>query len=249
MTTRDEAIDITVDDQRIASTLVTPGTLVPGVLFVHGWGGSQEKYLARARQIAALGCVCLTFNLRGHAETEPQHETVTREDNLRDLIAAYDVLVRQPMVDKASIAVVGSSYGAYLAAILTALRPVRWLALRVPALYKDEDWALPKQQLKKYGLDAFRRRSVSPEENRALRACAAFEGDVLVIESERDDIIPHPVIANYLAAFERAHSLTYRVIEGADHGLSEEPWQQAFTTLLVNWATEMVLGARESRAP
>ena len=75
MTTRDEAIDIMVDDQRIAGTLVT---LIPGVLFVHGWGGSQEKYLARARQIAALGCVCLTFNLRGHAETEPQHETVTR---------------------------------------------------------------------------------------------------------------------------------------------------------------------------
>src|SRR5215212_8563606 len=213
MTTRDESIDIAVDDQRIAGTLVTPDTLVPGVLFVHGWSGSQEKYLARTRQIAALGCVCLTFNLRGHAETEPQHETITREDNLRDLLAAYDVLAGQPMVDKASIAVVGSSYGAYLAAILTELRPVRWLALRVPALYRDEDWALPKQQLKKYGLDAFRRRSVSPEENRALRACAAFEGDVLVIESERDDIIPHPVIANYLAAFERAHSLTYPVIE------------------------------------
>jgi pimeloyl-ACP methyl ester carboxylesterase len=90
---------------------------------------------------------------------------------------------------------------------------------------------------------------VSPDENRALRACAAFEGDVLVVESERDDIIPHPVIANYLAAFGSAHSLTYRVIEGADHGLSEEPWQQAFTTLLVNWATEMVLGAREGGVP
>ena len=48
MTTRDEAVDITVDDQRIAGTLVTPDTLIPGVLFVHGWGGSQEKYLARA---------------------------------------------------------------------------------------------------------------------------------------------------------------------------------------------------------
>jgi hypothetical protein len=57
--------------------------------------------------------------------------------------------------------------------------------------------------------------------------------------------VPHPAIANYLAAFERAHSLTYRVIEGADHGLSEKPWQQAYTSLLVNWATEMVLGARE----
>jgi uncharacterized protein len=245
MTTRDEAVEIAVDDQRIAGTLVAPGTLIPGVLFVHGWGGNQQHYLARARQIAALGCVCLTFNLRGHAETEPQHETVTREDNLRDLVAAYDLLAGQPMVDRASIAVVGSSYGAYLAAILTSLRPVRWLALRVPALYKDEDWALPKQQLKKYGLAAYRRLAISPDENRALGACAAFEGDVLIVESEHDDIIPHPVIANYMAAFEKAHSLTYRVIEGADHGLSEEPWQQAFTTLLVNWATEMVLGARE----
>jgi fermentation-respiration switch protein FrsA (DUF1100 family) len=49
MTTRDEAIDIRVDDQRIAGTLVTPDTLIPGVLFVHGWGGSQETYLARGR--------------------------------------------------------------------------------------------------------------------------------------------------------------------------------------------------------
>jgi pimeloyl-ACP methyl ester carboxylesterase len=193
--------------------------------------------------------VCLTFNLRGHAETEPQHETVTREDNLRDLVAAYDVLASQRIVDKKSITVVGSSYGAYLAAILTELRPVRWLALRVPALYKDEDWAVPKQQLKKYELAAYRRRVISPDENRALGACAAFRGDVLIVESEHDDIIPHPVVANYMAAFERAHSLTYRVIEGADHGLSKEPWQEAFTTLLINWATEMVLGAREAGAP
>jgi len=71
---------------------------------------------------------------------------------------------------------------------------------------------------------------------------------VLIVESEHDDIIPHPGIANYMAAFEKARSLTYRVIKGADHGLSEEPWQQAFTTLLVNWATEMVLGAREGGA-
>ena len=92
MATHDDEIDIVVEGQHIAGTLVSPATLVPGVLFVHGWGGSQQHYLARARQIAALGCVCLTFNLRGHAETELQHETVTREDNLRDLLAAYDLL-------------------------------------------------------------------------------------------------------------------------------------------------------------
>ena len=69
-----------------------------------------------------------------------------------------------------------------------------------------------------------------------------------MVESEHDDIVPHPVIANYRAAFEQARSLTYRVIEGADHGLSEERWQQAYTALLVGWAGEMVLGAREGEA-
>src|SRR5215204_4007742 len=104
MTTRDERIDIPVDDQRISGTLVTPATLVPGVLFLHGWGGTQEQYLARAREIAALGCVCLTVDLRGHAGTEAQKETVTREDNLRDALAAYDTFTRHPSVDQQAIA-------------------------------------------------------------------------------------------------------------------------------------------------
>jgi uncharacterized protein len=248
MATRDDLIDIPVDDQHIAGTLVTPATTLPGVLFVHGWGGNQEQYLARAREIAALGCICLTINLRGHGRTEAQRKTITREDSLRDVMAAYDALAHHTAVDDSAIAVVGSSYGGYLAAILSSLRPVRWLALRVPALYKDEDWALPKQQLKKYDLATYRRGPVSPEENRALGASAAFEGDVLIIESEHDDIVPHAVIENYLAAFKKAHSLTYRVIEGADHALSEESWQQAYTSHLVNWATEMVIGAREGGA-
>jgi hypothetical protein len=102
--------------------------------------------------------------------------------------------------------------------------------------------------LKKYGLSDYRRGRVSPDENRALWACAAFRGDALIVESELDEIIPHPVIENYLAAFKGARSLTYRAIEGADHALSEEPWQQAYTSLLLNWATEMVLGAREEGA-
>ncbi len=242
---RDEEIEIPVDDQRIAGTLVSPATLAPGILFVHGWGVDRDTYLPRAREIAALGCVCLAFDLRGHAATEDQRDSVTREDNMRDVVAAYDALAKHPVVDPSAMAVVGSSYGGYLAAVLTALRPVQFLALRVPALYKNEDWALPKQQLREYGLDAFRRGPVSPDENRALGACAEFEGDALVVASEHDDTIPRPVIANYVAAFRKVRSLTYRVIAGADHALSEQPWQQAYTSALLNWATEMVLSARE----
>ena len=81
----------------------------------------------------------------------------------------------------------GSSYGGYLAALLTALRPVKWLALRVPALYKDSDWSVPKLRLRtEQGLVQFRQQPVRTDESKALRACSAFAGDVLIVESEHD---------------------------------------------------------------
>jgi uncharacterized protein len=252
MNLREQAVDIAVDRQHIEGTLLVPAERrerTPGVLFVHGWGGNREQYLARARTVAALGCACLTFDLRGHQATQSQHETVTREDSLHDVVAAYDVLARVGHVDTARMALVGSSYGAYIGALATALRPVHWLALRAPALYKDTDWELPKRKLH---LDpdfgSYRRRAHRAVDNRALEACARFEGDVLVVESEHDSIVPHPVIANYLSAFANARSLTYRVIEGADHGLTHGSCKQAYTDLLVTWMKEMTAGARGAPA-
>lgn len=245
-TTRDDALEIAVGDQHIAGTLVTPGTLIPGVVFVHGWGGSQLQYVARAREVAALGCICLTFDMRGHARTQEQLKTVTREDNLTDLVAAYDVLTKQRGVDASSMAVIGSSYGGYLATILTSMRPVRWLVLRAPALYKDSEWTLPKDQLRMLQqLDAYRRMAVQTSDSRALRACAEYTGHALLVESEKDSIIPAQVIANYRQALKvSAASVTHQLLEGADHALSGEACQQAYTTLLVGWLTEMIRGAR-----
>jgi dienelactone hydrolase len=151
---------------------------------------------------------------------EGPHDTVSRQEGLRDILVAYDFLAAQHNVDADSIAVVGSSYGGYLAALLTALRPVKWLALRAPALYKDSEWTLPKHRLMgEQKLELYRRQAVRPDESRALRACTAFTGDVLVVESEQDTVVPHQVVVNYREACISARSLTYRVI-GADHALS-----------------------------
>src|SRR5436309_14685144 len=104
MSTHDIKLHVTVESgQSIAATLVVPGTVVPGILFLHGWGGSQEQYLARAREIAALGCIALTVDFRGHAANADERHTVSREDNLHDALAAYDRLVAHHPVDASSI--------------------------------------------------------------------------------------------------------------------------------------------------
>jgi dipeptidyl aminopeptidase/acylaminoacyl peptidase len=234
-----KTVSIAVDDQHINGKLLQPPDANgrhPAVLFVHGWGSSQRRSIGKAKQLVQAGFACLTFNLRGHARTVEQRETVTRAQNLRDVIAAYDLLAAQSEVDAECIAVVGGSYGGYLATLLTAERDVRALALRAPALYKDGDFDRPKRQLNlDPDLPAYRRRRLEPADNIALAAAARFDGDVLVVESEHDTVIPHPVISNYLRAFGAAGSVEHEVITDADHGLSQRGWRRAWGEVLVRW--------------
>jgi uncharacterized protein len=245
MPVHEEHLAIGVDGASLAATVVTPGVLNPGVLFVHGWGGSQEQYRARAKELASYGCVCLTFDLRGHVATQSYFTTVSREQNLADLEAAYDLLVSRPHVDRNAIAVVGSSYGGYLATILSTLRPVRWLALRAPALYRDEGWGHAKLQLHAdQDLAGYRSTLVPADRNRALAACGRFRGDLLLVSSEFDERVPQTVIRSYQDAANDCRSLTVRCIGGADHGLTRPGDQRAYTNILRAWFKEMLSGAR-----
>jgi hypothetical protein len=242
---RDDVIHITMRGRDLAGTLISPAPRMPGVLMVHGWGGSQRQYHDNAHQVAALGCVCLTFDLTGHVATASQRDTVSREENLHDVLAAYDFLAAHPLVERDSIAVVGSSYGGYLAALLTGHRPVRWLGLRAPAIYRDDDWMVPKRLLARVQhLAEYRRQPIEAEHNRALRACTQFTGDALIVESQHDEIVPSPVLASYRKACTHTHSLTYRVIQGADHSLTGEDAREAYASILAHWLEEMMLGAK-----
>jgi pimeloyl-ACP methyl ester carboxylesterase len=237
MAIHQENVTIPADGYAVCGTFISEQKdHHPGALFVHGWGASQEQCLPQANAVAELGCACLSFDLRGHGPTIDQRNRVSREDNLTDVIAAYDWLANRNDVEKSSIGIVGTSYGGYLAAIATIKRSISYLVLQAPAIYRDPDWLFPKVKLHEDpALIVYRRSVVSPNDNVALQACAAFTGDVLIIESQYDAIVPHPVSESYAAACAQARSLTCSVIANADHGLSEERWRNEYTSMLTKW--------------
>jgi pimeloyl-ACP methyl ester carboxylesterase len=152
-------------------------------------------------------------------------------------------------VDPAAVAIVGTSYGGYLAAIATQLRPVSFLVLRAPAIYRDIDWRQAKLELHQDPeLLVYRSRVVLWDDNKALRACAAFRGDALIVQSEHDDIVPGAVIESYARAFTHARSATRRLLAGADHGLAEERHRYEYELLLMNWLGDTVLARPRAEA-
>ena len=122
---------------------------------------------------------------------------------------------RHPHVDASAIAVVGSSYGGYLAAILTTMRPVRWLALaRAGALHRLRLGAAQAAAAPDQDLRAYRRSFVRADKNRALRACAAFKGDVLLSNRSTTTSSRRPSSPATAKPACTARSLTYRCMAG-----------------------------------
>ncbi len=206
------------------------GATKAGVLFLHGWKSSRRSYLPRAAAVTAdCGAECLAFDLSGHGDnaTAPA-ESFSPCRHLEETVAAYDELAAREGVDPGRIGVCGASYGGYLAALLVAERPVASLLVRAPALYPDAAFELPPV--------ARRTELVTSAEARPLRNLAAFPGPVLVVESERDEVIPHEVVAAYLAS---RPGIRYEVIAGAAHALSEPAWNEEFLRLILEWAREL----------
>src|SRR6266849_5516812 len=200
-----------------------------GILFVHGQGSSQIGYDHRARFASAeLEAVCLTFDLSGHGGDAARFDRFSVYEHLEDVVAAFDHLASHEAVDRAKVGVCGASYGGYLAALVTAHREVRRLLLRAPSLAGDVDF--PGRR---------REPSVSaeaPDGFDSLEILARYGGEVLIIESGQDEIIPMSHIAAYLRACSHAQ---HQVIPEAMHALTDPSWDEVFVKAIVRWFRDL----------
>jgi len=218
-------LSFTCADRVLAATLVSPASPTgAAVLFVHGLGSSRATNVERAAAVArAHSATCLAIDLGGHGDSTGRLTAMTPRQNLADIVAAHDALASVPGVDPARIGVCAASYGAYLAVLLTAFRPVARMLLRAPALYADDCFD--------QGL-SHRRPGDPTTAATPLAHLALFPGPVTLVESEHDEVIGRDVIAAYLAA----RPGTAHVIQpDARHALTDPTWRAEFQRIVVEF--------------
>lgn len=208
----------------------------PSIIFIHGWNGSEASNMPYIDLLTQKGYICMNFDLPGHGASDTARDTLSRKDYLEFILTKYDELAARNDIDKNKISVFGSSFGGYLAILLSSKRAVEQLALRVPANYMDDGFDQP-QTLSTGENDEvvlWRQNKLSRNDSMSLEALAQFEGNVLLVESEYDELLPHQAIQNYIDVIERENRLTYILMKDTQHHLESED-KEKFAQILYEW--------------
>lgn len=209
----------------------------PAILFIHGWTSDKSRSFQYAKDLIKLGYVVMLFDMRGHGVSEGDINTYTPKQFLKDCVEAYDYLVSLPEVDSQNISAVGSSFGGYLVSILSKQKILHNVVLRVPADYKKESFESLQVQNggKNPGVSEWRTKPRKFDETLALEAIHDFMGNILIIECEKDTLVPHQVIQNYVDAIQDKLKMKHIVVKNAPHSIKDGPFKDEVSRILVEW--------------
>ena len=210
-------------------------------MVLHGWRSEKDRYPERVKDIVESGFIALLIDLPGHGQSEGDIFKLVRKDFLEGVCGAYDYLVSLPEINKDLIGVEGSSFGGYLAILLTKERPIKWLSLKNPANYPDsgkEDPQVVVSDTIDHGI--WREQPMDASKNEAINALNQFKGKILLMQSEKDKIIPLQTFTNYLNSIFDKSKLTHVIIKDADHRTSVPKWENEYRRIHTEWFKQIL---------
>jgi pimeloyl-ACP methyl ester carboxylesterase len=206
-------------DNRIPWRLFTPNAEKDYcVLWVQGWSSSMDSHREGVeRMVKASNTTFATLDYAGHGLSDVELDDSTRQQQHEELVAVFDEL-KQRGFEK--IIVIGGSFGGYMTALLTGVRPVHAAVLRCPANYPNEEWDVPYKdtvRARSEGYAEYMKTGRADDEMRASKASAAianYDGFTYILEHEFDEVVPAKVPQHYFAIAKHGN---YLIIPNTPH--------------------------------
>ena len=203
----------------------------PGVVFYHGRGSNRANYFGMSESLVQKGIMALAFDFRGCGESDGEFRNQTHKMGIEDGKAALEFLLTQN-VDRQRIGIQGTSFGGYVTGmILNDYDFIKSVVLRVPAAYSRITFISKPTPTDNY----FQKRE-NWENSGSYNGFAKFQGSLLVIRSERDEVIMEEAVNKYYNVAVNAVKRKLYVQKSAGHSLSDNPkGEREFNKITVDW--------------
>lgn len=208
----------------------------PAVVFFHGRGSDRTRYLPMAKKLSENGIIGFAFDFRGCGESDGKFENQTQRMGVEDGGAGLNFLLEQN-VDKSRIGIQGTSFGGYVTGMLLKdFDFIKSVVIRVPAAYSDKDLQLTPETFPEYVYFQKRENWINSS---AYKGLARFKGNLLVIESEKDELLPPEEVQRYYNIAKMASKRKLYVQKGAGHSFADGPeGLKLFHKITVDWFLE-----------
>ncbi len=235
---RVEKVSFASEGQKIAAILHLPDEENPPcVIASHGLLSSKnsEKYIALGEQISREGIAMLRFDFRGVGESEGRLEDDTVSRRVADLDSAIAFVKSYPGMGNRT-GLLGSSLGGYVSLIgASREKEIGAVVIWATPFHLDDLESKGTEQNPLPGkpfFDDLPRHRLSP--------LLPEISNCLVIHGEEDELVPVD------QAWEIFHTLgapkEIRVIEGADHRLTNPAHRQRAIHLSIDWFKKYLQG-------
>ncbi|OGK13068.1 hypothetical protein A3C98_03080 [Candidatus Roizmanbacteria bacterium RIFCSPHIGHO2_02_FULL_37_15] len=202
----------------------------PVIFFIHGARAKADSLNVIINELKD-NFICLAFDHLGCGKSDGKFEDYTLRSRLDQAFFVLQYLKKVKNVDLKMITVVGASMGAHIASRLTEKNSFSTLILRAPACYRKDyenkkmvkDW-IPWDREGKYW---------PWRPSLALDAIEKYNGRLLIVKSEKDEVIPDEIINNYLRIATKVKEKKLVVMQNAPHRISDKPiYQKKFASLI-----------------
>ncbi len=205
-----EIINVDYNGHKIVADIMSANS-EPQVLCLHGAGISNRKIFDSIRKLLGEDNISsCALDFIGYGDTGGE----LNQSSLKSRTEQAQVVIEKANVIKPLIVIAGSMAG-YNAIKLTEIYPVDLLVLSAPAVYNKDAYEIP------FGdeFSSLIREPLSWDQTDAWSILNNFKGKLVVLASEKDEIIPFEITKKiYDSAINAAHR-EILVISNAPHRL------------------------------